>query len=70
MFRKRRHIRRLFIEDYNGAAQEITDYMKTQLPEYMLPTGITNIPSFPLNINGKIDRKELMKLVQNKNGKN
>ena len=60
----------LFIEDYNGAAQEITDYMKTQLPEYMLPSGIINIPAFPLNINGKIDRKELMKLVQNKNGKN
>ncbi|MGE5432088.1 MAG: phosphopantetheine-binding protein, partial [Syntrophomonadaceae bacterium] len=34
-------------------------YLKTKLPEYMLPSVIMKIESMPLNTSGKIDRKSL-----------
>jgi len=49
----------LFIENYNGSIDELTAYLKTQMPHYMLPEKIINIPAFPLNNNGKVDRKQL-----------
>ncbi len=55
----------LFVENYNGNTLEIEEYLKSKIPEYMVPSYITSIPSFPLNANGKIDRKELIKIGQN-----
>ena len=37
----------------------ITEYLKDQLPEYMVPSLLLEQESFPLNLNGKIDRKAL-----------
>ncbi len=54
----------LFIESYSGNTNDILNNLKTKIPFYMLPAGISSIPSFPLNVNGKIDRKELVKLVE------
>lgn len=39
--------------------KEMIDYMKTQLPDYMIPTQTQFVREFPLNINGKIDRKKI-----------
>ena len=39
--------------------QSIFDYLKEQLPAYMIPSGITLLETFPLTINGKIDRQAL-----------
>jgi len=33
------------------------------LPSYMIPRKITACDSFPLNTNGKVDKKELAKLL-------
>ncbi len=33
------------------------------LPSYMVPRKITALPNFPLNTNGKVDKKELAKLL-------
>jgi len=46
----------------------VTDYLKTKLPDYMVPSKVINILEFPLNSNGKTDRKKLKDLlgVENK----
>ena len=37
----------------------IKSYIKTKLPDYMLPNFFVRLDKFPLNINGKLDRKAL-----------
>ena len=39
--------------------KELIDYMKTKLPYYMVPKKVAFIDVFPLNSNGKTDRKKL-----------
>lgn len=53
-----------YIVSYFTARQEInteelTNYLKTKLPFYMLPQVFMQIPVFPLTPNGKIDTKRL-----------
>jgi len=42
----------------------IIDFCKRRLPEYMVPRRIFMIEEMPLNVNGKIDRGALAKLVE------
>lgn len=53
----------LFLEDYHGDFKELTQYLSKKIPVYMVPASISSIPLFPLNSNGKIDRKKLSKLI-------
>ncbi|WP_445454938.1 amino acid adenylation domain-containing protein [Flavobacterium sp. HNIBRBA15423] len=39
--------------------QEIQDYLKKRLPEYMVPSLFMNVVEFPFNANGKLNKKEL-----------
>ncbi|WP_299137157.1 phosphopantetheine-binding protein, partial [uncultured Tenacibaculum sp.] len=39
--------------------QDIIGSLTERLPDYMIPTGYIQLESFPLNANGKIDRKSL-----------
>ncbi len=55
----------LFVENFEGSISELESGLKTRLPDYMVPSGISVLNSFPLNANGKIDRKELHKLINN-----
>ena len=41
--------------------QSLENYLKNELPSYMVPGSIIEIPAFPLNANGKIDRSALPK---------
>jgi len=54
----------LFIEDFNGNVIDVSSYIETKVPKYMVPSEIHSIKTFPLNVNGKIDRKALLKSVQ------
>ncbi|MCK6474415.1 MAG: AMP-binding protein [Planctomycetes bacterium] len=44
--------------------QEILDRMREALPEYMVPRKIRQVPDFPLNANGKIDRRKLVSMLK------
>jgi acyl-CoA synthetase (AMP-forming)/AMP-acid ligase II len=51
---------------FEGAQPEIEAIMeqvKTKLPSYMIPSGVHFIAPFPLNANGKTDRKKLQTLI-------
>jgi len=43
------------------SVEELRDYMRTYLPEYMLPAFFIELNEFKLNAHGKIDRKVLPK---------
>ena len=49
----------LAIESIVFDTNEIMEYMKTKIPDYMIPAHIKFIQEFPYNSNGKIDRNKL-----------
>lgn len=53
----------MFIESDEFAMDDMTAYMRTKMPSYMIPTRILFIPVFPLNSNDKIDKKQLKKML-------
>ena len=53
----------LFVEGHVEDTDIILQKLRTKIPEYMIPSGITFLNSFPLNGNGKIDRKALTEVI-------
>lgn len=49
--------------DGEVATLELTGHLRHRLPAYMVPTLIKRVPAFPLNVNGKTDRKALHRQV-------
>lgn len=56
------------LEDGVEASFNTTKLLKerlaTKLPEYMVPRAFSYLESFPLNVNGKIDRKALLAMAE------
>ncbi|WP_242295072.1 condensation domain-containing protein, partial [Bacillus cereus group sp. BfR-BA-01381] len=46
-------------QEYELSVFELRNYLKEKLPEYMIPTAFVLMDSFPLNANGKVDKKLL-----------
>lgn len=40
-------------------AGQLREFLRTKLPEYMIPSAFVNLASFPMTPNGKVDRKSL-----------
>lgn len=52
-----------FVEG-NIEVPELTEYIKTQVPEYMVPSRFEVNEKIPLSANGKVERKALKKLAE------
>ncbi|HTK11197.1 MAG TPA: amino acid adenylation domain-containing protein, partial [Ktedonobacteraceae bacterium] len=42
-------------------AAELQDFLRKQLPAYMIPAHITQLAAFPLTVHGKVDREQLLR---------
>lgn len=56
---KRQYLCGYYISKTGVTEQEIIDYLTSKLPAYMVPVYFVKMESFPLNMNGKTDRKSL-----------
>ena len=56
----------LFVEGYKNEVSKLHEFLEANLPYYMIPNNISIIDTFPLNKNGKVDRKGLLHILQNK----
>jgi amino acid adenylation domain-containing protein len=50
----------LFVESEKDVRKGLTEHLKKHLPDYMIPKEIITVSLFPLNTNGKTDRKTLL----------
>ena len=50
----------VFIEKAADGEALALEYLRTKLPDYMLPRRVISVPEFPLNLNGKVDRRALL----------
>jgi non-ribosomal peptide synthetase component F len=50
----------VFVSSASADLDHIRERSKEALPSYMHPSRVLNVPQFPLNANGKIDRKALL----------
>jgi amino acid adenylation domain-containing protein len=48
-----------FVTKGNAGIQEIRSFVAKELPDYMVPAHFVQLPSLPLNSNGKVDRRNL-----------
>ena len=52
-----------FVDDASIDADALLDEVAKRLPKYMVPREIRVVESFPLNANGKVDRKALRAML-------
>jgi len=55
----------LFVEKPSIKTEGLSDYLKSKIPYYMIPSRIVEKDTFPLNSNGKTDRNLLRKSIEN-----
>jgi acyl-CoA synthetase (AMP-forming)/AMP-acid ligase II len=53
----------LFLQGENEDFSELRAYLKSKLPHYMVPSGISVLVEIPLNQNGKVDRLKLARIA-------
>lgn len=54
-----------FTADSSVDIKQLTDYMRTKLTVYMIPSVLMQIEKMPLTVNGKVDKKKLPDTVCN-----
>lgn len=54
----------LVTESYQEDFEELKLFLKKNLPHYMVPMKYLNLDEFPLNTNGKTDRKKITEIIK------
>src|ERR1700730_13209274 len=54
----------VFLQTGDFDTKELLEKLRTKLPLYMVPRNIRLLPRFPLNTNGKFDRKALQVILE------
>ncbi|MFC5404230.1 amino acid adenylation domain-containing protein [Cohnella soli] len=55
-----------FVVSHAGNLAEVKEQLNSYLPNYMIPERIEAVESFPLNENGKVDKKKLIDFLKNR----
>ena len=53
-----------FLGDRSADVEAIRERLKRRLPGYMVPSEFHVLNALPLNSNGKVDRKSLLKMLE------
>jgi D-alanine--poly(phosphoribitol) ligase subunit 1 len=53
----------LFVKPRLTEEKDLLEFLRTRIPEYMLPKQIFSLDDFPLNVNGKTDRNALKGMI-------
>ena len=53
----------MFIEGNEENEQTLLNYLRSKVPQYMIPSKIYYLSSFPLNENAKTDKKKLRSMI-------
>ena len=56
----------VFLSDAGIDVADVQKALKARLPAYMAPREVRHVDRFPLNSNGKVDRKALVALLEAK----
>ncbi|MBU0765753.1 MAG: AMP-binding protein [Bacteroidetes bacterium] len=54
----------LAVENHYGELSSLREYLRKKLPYYMIPAKILSFKEFPLNVNGKTDRKKIEEMIR------
>ena len=55
-----------FVESHILTEEKLISELKAHLPKYMIPATILLLDKLPYNLNGKIDRRKLLLIWENK----
>jgi acyl-coenzyme A synthetase/AMP-(fatty) acid ligase len=50
-----------FLESTEELEERALAYLRSKVPHYMVPRRVISVAAFPLNLNGKVDRGELLR---------
>jgi amino acid adenylation domain-containing protein len=50
-----------FLESTEDLEARALEYLRSKVPQYMIPRRVISVAAFPLNLNGKVDRGELLR---------
>jgi len=53
-----------FLVNYEGSMEQVKAALRERIPSYMVPTTVHVLPELPLNNNGKVDRRALVKMLE------
>ncbi len=54
----------LYVESDTFDTKPLVDYLRSELPSYMIPSSVVALPTIPLNANGKVDRNLLKNMIK------
>ena len=53
----------MFIESHEFETKELVEYLRSKMPQYMIPGRYVFVESFPINANGKTDRNAIKSML-------